>query len=225
MGGSRHSSRRRRHAWLRAVVCHGRLLSSSARGCIAWNVTRLRAKLRVVHGDSYLGWRWRRAATAVACDGGTTPRPQVTTTARPDSPQTRRMAIAASLRPTLASPSSNCTRSGEIKLHDELHSSPRVQFLRIKTWTIWSPIYMGFSLISKWIRSWRCFDPSFRLVYASIRTNRKGMNCMCGMSSDSALAPWWRRRLAGPAWVARPHETTGPRRIATRATRRWKEGS
>jgi hypothetical protein len=68
------------------------------------------------------------------------------TTACPNAPQTRRMALTASLRATLASPSFNCTGGGEIKSQDELHSSPRVRFLRIKIRAIWSPIYRGSAL-------------------------------------------------------------------------------
>jgi hypothetical protein len=55
----------------------------------------------------------------------------------------------------------------------------------------------GFSLISKRIRSWSCFDPSFWLRYASFRINRKGMNSISATGSDSALALWWWRSLAG----------------------------
>jgi hypothetical protein len=147
------------------------------------------------------------------------------TTTHPGAPQTQRMALTTSLRPTLASLSSNCTSSGEIKSQDDLCSSPRVRFLWIKIREIWSPIYRGFGLIARRIWSWSCFDPSLWLRYASVRINRKGMNSMHDTSLDLALAPWWQWRPAGPAWPAGLHEPTRPRRIATQATRRGKERS
>jgi hypothetical protein len=52
---------------------HGPRWSSFARGSGAWEATGLRAKWRAARGDSYLGQRWRRKATIVARDGGTTP--------------------------------------------------------------------------------------------------------------------------------------------------------
>jgi hypothetical protein len=53
--------------------CAMALAEAAAWGSGAWKATRLRAKQRAVCSDSYLGQRWKRAATAAACDGGATP--------------------------------------------------------------------------------------------------------------------------------------------------------
>jgi hypothetical protein len=69
---------------------------------------------------------------------------------------------------------------------------------RAEIQALWLPIYRGFSLISKRIRLWSCFDPSIELIYALVRVNLKGTNSMRSSGSDSASTPWWRRDLAGP---------------------------
>jgi hypothetical protein len=56
---------------------------------------------------------------------------------------------------------------------------------------LWPPIYRGFGLISKTIRSWSCFDPSIRLVYALDGINPKGKNSRYGTSLEQTRSGCW----------------------------------
>jgi hypothetical protein len=44
---------------------------------------------------------------------------------------------------------------------------------RVEIRTLWPPIYRGFGLISKRIRSRSCFDPSIELISAMVGINPK----------------------------------------------------